>query len=153
MKTIREVLTGKPLIALPGSATVMEAALRMDEARIGALLIVADDGSAAGVFTERDLMVRVIVAGKDPCKVKIEEVMTTDLFTVTQERHINEVWREMQARHIRHLPVVEGRKVVGMLSLRDLLHEHLDVKRHEVQALTAYIHGEAEGPRASATGT
>jgi CBS domain-containing protein len=153
MKTIREVLTGKPLIALPGSATVMEAALRMDEARIGAMLIVADDGGAAGVFTERDLMVRVIVAGKDPHQVTLDEVMTRDLFTVTPDRHINEVWREMQARHIRHLPVLEDDRVVGMLSLRDLLHEHLDVKRHEVQALTAYIQGEGEGPQASATGS
>jgi signal-transduction protein with cAMP-binding, CBS, and nucleotidyltransferase domain len=153
MKTIREVLTGKPLIALPGSATVMEAALRMDKARIGAMLIVSDDGGAAGIFTERDLMVRVIVAGKDPHKVTLDEVMTTELFTVTPERHINEVWREMQARHIRHLPVLEDDKVVGMLSLRDLLHEHLDVKRHEVQALTAYIQGEGEGPQASATGS
>jgi len=153
MKTIREVLTGSPLIALPGSASVMEAARRMDEAGIGAMLIVADDGRAAGVFTERDLMVRVIVAGKDPHQVRLDEVMTTDLFTVTPDRQINAVWREMQARHIRHLPVLEDDKVVGMLSLRDLLHEHLDVKRHEVQALTAYIQGESEGPQASATGS
>lgn len=150
MKTIREVLTGKHLVTLPGSATVMEAAQRMDEAHIGAMLIIDEKGGAAGVFTERDLMVRVIVAGKDPKAVAIQDVMTTELFTVAPERPINEVWREMQARHIRHLPVVEDGRVIGMLSLRDLLHQHLDLKRHEVQQLTAYIQGEGDGPQAAA---
>jgi len=150
MKTIREVLTGKALVTLPSSATVMEAAQVMGQARIGAMLIVDEHGGAAGVFTERDLMLRVIVAGKDPDKVLLSDVMTTDVFTVSPERRINQVWREMQARHIRHLPVVENDKVIGMLSLRDLLHEHLDLKRHEVKALTAYIQGEGEGPETAA---
>ena len=144
MKTIRDILRGEQLITLPGTASVLDAVRRMDQARIGSILILGEDESPAGVFTERDLMVRVIVAGKDPEKVLIEEVMTRELFTVDPERRINEVAREMQARHIRHLPVVEGGRVVGMLSLRDLLREHLSVKRQEVQDLTAYIQGEGE---------
>lgn len=148
MKTIGEILTGRALISVPGSTNVLEVARRMGEARVGAMLIADDGAIPRGVFTERDLMLRVIVAGKDPAKVAVEEVMTRELFTTSPERRINDVWREMHARHIRHVPVVVDGRVIGMLSLRDLLHEHLDVKRGEVQALTAYIQGEGEAPPA-----
>ena len=124
----------------------------MLEAHIGAILIVDSKGGPLGVFTERDLMTRVVVPEREPKGVQIKEVMTRELFTVSPERRINEVAREMQERHIRHLPVVEDGVVIGMLSLRDLLREHLAEKRHEVRALTAYIQGEGEGPAAEALG-
>lgn len=148
MKTIRELLTEKQMLSVGGDKSVLEAAELMHEGRVGALLVVAADGSLEGIFTERDLMVRVIVARKDPGRVRVAEVMTRDIFTASPERRVNEVAREMQARHIRHLPVVDDTGVVGVLSLRDLLREHLDAKRHEVRVLTAYIQGEEPGPEA-----
>lgn len=146
MKTIRELLTGHKPLALRGSTTALQAARAMRDAHVGAVLVVADDGELRGIFTERDLMVRVVVAGADPASVPIEKVMTRDLFVSAPERKVNDLAREMQARHIRHLPVVEGARVLGLLSLRDLLREHLETKRTEVRALHAYIQGEEQSP-------
>lgn len=142
MKTIREILTGRQPLSRPGSTTALEAARAMQAEQVGAVLVVDGKGNPRGIFTERDLMVRVIVAGKQAGGVRIEEVMSTDLFQCGPERHVNEIAREMQARHIRHLPVVEGEKVLGLLSLRDLLRAHLEIKREEVRVLHAYIKGE-----------
>jgi len=96
------------------------------------------------MFTERDLMTRVIVPGADPNNIRLAKVMTKKLFTAGPDQIIRDVAREMQTRHIRHLPVIENGAVLAILSLRDLLREHLDTKRQEVQALTAYIQGETE---------
>ena len=147
MKTIRDLLTGRPTVSLPGTATALDAAKTMKEAHIGALLVV-DAKGLVGIFTERDLMNRVVVPGLDPGSVPLAKVMTKDLYTAGPDRRINEVARELQARHIRHVPVVEGKEVLAMFGLRDLLREHLNLKRGEVQALTAYIQGESEGPHA-----
>ncbi len=143
MKTIRELLTDRSPISVPGTMTVLDAAKTMHAAKIGALLV-DDAKGTVGVFTERDLMARVVVAGLDPATTPIANVMTRDLFTAGPDERINEIARRLQERHIRHLPVIEDGKVIGMLSLRDLLREHVDVKRSEVQALTAYIQGEGD---------
>ena len=147
MKTIRDVLTGRSAVTVAGSATVLEAATLMAGAHIGALIVVNSKG-LSGIFTERDLMIRVVVAGLDPKKTAVSKVMSPDVYSVGPEERINQVARELQARHIRHVPVVEKRKVLGMLSLRDLLREHLSVKRGEVAALTAYIQGEGDAAHA-----
>jgi len=148
MKSIRELLRERDPVSLPGTATVLDAVRKMNEAHIGAVLV-RDAGGAVGVFTERDLMTRVVEPGLEPRTTVLARVMTRDLFTSPPDRRINEVAREMQDRHIRHLPVVENGEVIGILSLRDLLREHLAVKRGEVQALTAYIQGESDAPVAS----
>ena len=145
MKTIRELLTGRPPLTIRASKNALDAARAMQEAHVGAILVIDGDGNPIGVFTERDLMKRVVVPGRAPESVLIEEVMTTDLFTADPAGRVNEMAREMQARHIRHLPVVEDGKVLGVLSLRDLLREHLDLKRSEVKALQAYIQGDEQG--------
>jgi len=145
MKSIREILTGLPLVSLPGTASVLDAVKKMNEASVGAVLV-TDKSGPVGVFTERDLMTRVVEPGLDGETTALVKVMTKKLFTVEPDRRINEVAREMQERHIRHLPVVDDGEIVAMLSLRDLLREHLAIKRQEVQELTAYIQGEGEAP-------
>lgn len=147
MKTIRDILTGRRPVSLGPAASVADAVKAMVEERVGAVLVL-DGDRAIGCFTERDLMTRVVVLGLAPAEVPLGSVMTQDLFTASPDLRINEVAREMQQRHIRHLPVVEDGRVVEMLSLRELIREHLDLKRHEVRALTAYIQGEGEAPPA-----
>jgi CBS domain-containing protein len=142
MKSLRELLTGREPVSLTESATVLEAAALMGVHRIGAVLVVDGAGRPAGIFTERDVLDRILVARRDPATTRLVDVMTRELFTVEASRLVNEVARELQRRHIRHLPVTEGGRVVAVLSLRDLMRAHLDAKRQEVQALTAYIHGE-----------
>lgn len=141
MKTIREILTGRPPVTIEREATVLEAALRMRDAKVGAILVVDGSGALSGVFTERDMMLRVIVEGLPVDGTEVQAVMTRDLFTVDPDQRINEAARELQRRHIRHLPILEEGAVIEMLSLRDLLAAHLEIKRGEVQALTSYIQG------------
>ena len=141
MKSIREILSGRPPETILSSGSAFEAATRMRDAEVGALLVVDDKGAAVGVFTERDLMLRVVVPDLDVRSTIMESVMSRDLYTVSPELRINAVASEMQSRHIRHLPVLENGTVIGMLSLRDLLREHIEIKRSEVQDLTSYIQG------------
>ena len=144
MKTIGDILTGRAPVTLTPGVTVLEAVQRMQAERVGAILVVDPKGKLVGCFTERDLMTRVLLADSDPKEVTLRDTMTTELFTASPDDRINVVASEMQARHIRHLPVQRDGELLGMLSLRDILREHLDLKRDEVRALTSYIQGEGE---------
>ena len=144
MKSIRSLLTGRSLLTLTANATAFEAAVAMEKAHVGCVLVVDDQNAPLGIFTERDLMTRVVVPGADPKTLRLAKVMTKELLTANPDEIIRDVAREMQKRHIRHLPVIEDGQLTGILSLRDLLREHLDAKRQEVQQLTAYINGEPE---------
>ena len=142
MKTIREILPeDKVLVTLPCSTTVMEAAETMTKEHVGAILVVREDGEPCGMFTERDLMTRVVVGRRDLEQVRIEEVMTSELFSANPDEAVDKVARQMRHRHIRHLPVVEDGKTLGMLSFRDLLSAHLSDAEGEVESLTSYIQG------------
>jgi len=140
MKPIRDVLTGRSPLTLSPSATVLEAARAMQSAHVGAVFVL-DGERLVGCFTERDVVTRVVVPGLDATTVRLEEVMTRELFTVTPEARIREVAREMQSRHVRHVPVVEDDRLIAVVGLRDLLREHLQDKRAEVRQLTEYIRG------------
>ncbi len=142
MKSIRELLTGAKPISVAASSNVLEAAELMKKSRVGALLISDAKTGSLGVFSERDLMTRVVVPRLDPEKTSVRSVMTSNVFTASPDGRVNELAMEMQERHIRHLPIVEDGVVVAMLSLRDLLRAHLQVKRREVRELTSYIQGE-----------
>lgn len=144
MKTIGQILTGNPVVTLPTGATALEAARSMAENRVGAILVQDPGEGPVGMFTERDLMVRVVVPGLAPAEERIEDHMTRELYSVEPDLPLNKVAQEMQARHIRHLPVIRGQEVLGMLSFRDLLRAHLEVTTGEVEALTEYIHGPGE---------
>lgn len=146
MSLIAGLLTGRKLLVQPGSATALEAARFMVENGIGAVLITERDGRISGIFTERDLMTRVVVPGKDPAQVRLEEVMTREVYTATKQARVVDVRRELQRRHIRHLPVVDGERAVAMLSLRNLLAADLAETTREKRALSEYIQGAGEPP-------
>ena len=141
---IKELLTGRQLLTLGEKASVLEAAQAMSEKKVGAVLVTAPDGRLAGIFTERDLMSRVVVARLDPEKVALREVMTRDVFSVGPDRELADVQRELQRRHIRHIPVVVEGRVVGVLSVRDLLRADVDQMSHKVEALENYFLGGPE---------
>ena len=141
---VGDIQTKRELLTLPESATAMQAARAMTERKVGAVLITTDDGRLAGIFTERDLMARVVVAGKDLERTKLAEVMTRDIYHVDPDAEIANVRIELQRRHVRHLPIVEGGKLVGVLSLRDVLRADLDALSHEVEDLENYFLGGKE---------
>lgn len=142
MDTIGDLLTGHPVLTLPETASALEAARAMSERKVGAVLVVDPTGDPCGIFTERDLMVRVVAKGLDPAATPVSGVMTGTLFFASADEPVEPMCREMQSRHIRHLPVVRGGRVLGLLSLRDLLRHNLKMLAEHVEHLNKYIQGE-----------
>ena len=138
---VRSLLTQQDVARISPDATALDAAHVMAQRKIGALLV-GEDGKTLGIFTERDLMVRVIAADLMPGDVKVADVMTRDLFTTSPDRLIADLRDEMRDRHIRHCPVVEDDRVLMVLSIRDLNRAYIEEQQSEVKAMTAYIHGE-----------
>ena len=130
------------VVSLPPTATVLEATKLMVGTRRGSVLVVDGAGRPAGIFTERDLMVRVVSEGVPPASLTLAEVMTTDLFTASPDDKITTIRREMRERHIRHLPVLAGGDVVAVLSMRDLLRADFEETREQAAAMRGYIQGE-----------
>jgi CBS domain-containing protein len=122
-RSVRSILRrrrlGPAIVTAHPDETVREAAVRMAQNCRAGVLIVEDD-RVLGIFTERDILVRVVGAGRDPATTRLREVMTTDLETIGADEPIAEAVRRMDEGSIRHLPVVEGSQVLGVLSSRDI---------------------------------
>jgi CBS domain-containing protein len=117
----------------------------MSKNRTGACVII-DDGRLRGLFTERDLMNKVVAKGMDPATVKVIEVATTKLITATADMAEAQALRTMVEKHIRHLPIVDDKGVfVGMLSLRKLLQHRVDELSVQLESLHAFISADALG--------
>jgi len=145
MPVVGDLLTGNELLTLPTSASALDAARAMTEFKVGAVLVMDDNGILRGIFTERDLMSRVVVRGIDPDGVRLQEVMTRDVYSVTRDVKVAEVRKELSRRHIRHVPVVDAGHVLGMLSLRDILRADLQEMVTEVHQLQGYFLGGHDG--------
>jgi CBS domain-containing protein len=139
MKPIGSLVTGREIVFVESSDNVLSAVRRLVENNIGAAPVL-EAGRLAGIFSERDLMTRVIVAGKDPARTTVDEVMTRDVVAARTAESVHDCLARMRAAGIRHLPVVEGDQLMGFLSLRDLLLVEISEKVDEIEYLTAYIH-------------
>jgi len=137
---------GGSVVCLAPTDTALEAAKLMAKHGVGSVLVTDKEGAIAGIFTERDLMVKVVAAGASPDATKLETVMTADVFTATPDQLVKDLRRDMRARHIRHVPVLENGKVLTVLSMRDLVRADLVEVRRDAEAMAAYIRGEGEGP-------
>lgn len=120
MKQIADLIEGRPLIHAFRTENVREVARRMSERNIGAVAVL-DDGRLVGVFSERDVMSRVVAPGLDPDDTIIDLVMTRDIVVGAPEENLDEALQKMHSVGSRHLPIVDDGKLVGMISLRDLL--------------------------------
>ncbi len=140
MKTIRGLIEGKVVYSVPPEANVLEVARYMSEKRVGAIVVIEGD-QVVGVFSERDLMERVVIRGRSPADVRVKEVMTRDLLTAGPDESYVDCMKKMQLRGCRHLPIVEGGQVIAMLSLRDLLKVEIEQMEEEIKWMNAYIHG------------
>ena len=123
--------------------TVFEAARAMVERNIGAVPVLRD-GLLVGIFSERDLMKRVVVEGRDPRTTRVEEVMTEDPLTVRPDESLETCLVLMRRHGFRHLPVCDGKELKGIVSLRDILLHDLNEKDHEVRMMRAYIQASPE---------
>ena len=109
-----------PALCLPGSATVRQAVEILREARHGCVLI-EEDGRLTGIFTERDLLSRVILQGLDPAATRLEEVMTPDPFTLSSNDPPAFAIHRMVSQGLRHLPIVDDGELKGFVSVRNVL--------------------------------
>jgi CBS domain-containing protein len=123
--------------------TVLEVALAMVERNIGAVPVLRE-GRLVGIFSERDLMKRVVVEGRDPGATRVEEVMTGDPLTVSPDESLETCMMLMRRHGFRHLLVCEGEQLRGIVSLRDILLHDLNEKDHEVRMMRAYIQASPE---------
>ena len=136
---------GKNPVAIDSSATVMDALQKMEKAKVGAILII-DGAQLNGVFTERDLMMRVVLKDKNPGSTPVTDVMTSPVLTIAKDKQPDDVLKLMQEKHIRHLPLVNDTgDVEGMISIPHLLTEKMEHLTQELDSLEAYISADGIG--------
>jgi CBS domain-containing protein len=139
MKTIGALLGGRDVYYVRAEMTVREVATYMTERRVGAVAVL-EGTRLAGILSERDIMSRVVARGLDPDRARAADVMTKDLVVAHGPDTHEDGLRAMKQAGCRHLPVVEGDRLVGMVSQRDLLQVDLTEKDEEIRWLNAYIH-------------
>jgi CBS domain-containing protein len=139
MHRLRDVFRRRHLVSAAPLTSVLDVALLMTERGVGAIPIV-DGERLVGVFSERDLMTRIVVPGRDPARTPVGEVMTREVITATLDEPAEACRDKMQRAGCRHLPVLVDGKVVSMLSMRDLLRVEIAVQDEEIRSLRAYLH-------------
>lgn len=142
MDTVAAVLQekGNQVFSVSPTATVQKAAQTMATHNVGSVLVV-EAGRPIGIFSERDLMVRVVVPGKDPQKVTVREVMTAGLAVVEPNTRVKEAMAIMTQKRCRHLPVVAEGKIVGLVSIGDLVRWLSRDQEFQIRMLEHYIVG------------
>ncbi len=143
MTTVRKLLEAKKTSAnytVAASDTVMQALKVMTEAHIGAVLV-TENGKVVGIFTERDYLYKGEVAGRSAKDSKVKDAMVSKMLTVTQDTSVEQCMALMKQHNIRHLPVVENDRLVGVVSIRDVMYAVLEDKESEIRGLENYIMG------------
>jgi CBS domain-containing protein len=141
MTTIRQILARKPEVySIDPDATVFDALRLMEQKNIGALLVMKG-AQLVGIFSERDYARRMILHGRSSRETPVREVMTPQVFVITPDTSSGECMMHMTDRHIRHLPVVEAGRVVGVISIGDVVRSVIDDLRFTVRQLEGYIKG------------
>jgi CBS domain-containing protein len=140
VSTVSEILAGKEggVLSIDGDATVYEAVERMVESNVGSLLVEVD-GRIDGIFTERDYLRRVTLEGRTDRESRVREIMTAPLVVVSPGTSVEECMSLMTERRIRHLPVVEGGDVIGLVSIGDVVKFNSKQQSHQIQYLNDYI--------------
>ncbi len=132
-------------VSVGSAATVMEAIEAMSKASVGAVMVV-DGEELKGVFTERDVMLRVVLEKKDPNTTRVSDVMTSPVVSINKEKTtVDDVLKTMSERHIRHLPVLSNGKVEGVISIRHLLQRKVENLTNELDSLEAYMSADGIG--------
>ncbi|MBI1955318.1 MAG: CBS domain-containing protein [Acidobacteria bacterium] len=139
MKPIHELLNQQQVQCVGKDQSVLEVARRMTEWNVGAVGIL-DGERLVGIFSERDLLNRVVSRGLSPAETRVEQVMTPNPVVVDADSTVEHCIRVMNQAKCRHLPVVTEGKLVGMISMRDLLLYNLEQKDSEIELMRAFIH-------------
>jgi CBS domain-containing protein len=134
------------IAAVPVEATVADAIHKMLDYHVGAVGVVDGEGRVAGIYTERDVLRKLSLTKLDPEKTPVRDLMTTPVEMATEETGAGEAMATMVERHFRHLPVVNGNgKLLGILSIRNLLEWRIDGLTQELDSLEQYVSNDGPG--------
>ncbi len=142
MTTVRHILQdkGNDVWSISPDALVFDALKVMADKNVGAL-VVMDGNNVAGIFSERDYARKVILKGKSSHETAVREIMTPDVISVSPSQSIEECMAIMTSKHIRHLPVLEGNKLVGLISIGDVVKAVISEQEQTIRHLENYIKG------------
>ncbi len=142
MTSLRQILARKPdVYSIGPDATVLDALRLMDEKNVGALLVMKGP-EIVGIFSERDYARKVVLRGRSSRDTAVRDVMTGDVFVISPETSAGECMVHMTERRVRHLPVVEAGRVVGVISIGDVVRAVIEDLRFSIEQLEKYIqHG------------
>jgi CBS domain-containing protein len=142
MKLVKHLLDtkGGDVISIAPAASVFDAIKLMADRAVGSLLVM-DGEKIIGIVTERDYARKVILLGRSSETTKVEQVMSTDVITATAEQTVRQCMTLMTEKRIRHLPVVADDKVIGMISIGDLVQAIISDQQQEIEQLEQYISG------------
>ncbi|MBA3973685.1 MAG: histidine kinase [Candidatus Solibacter sp.] len=133
-------MKGRDVYTIAPGASVLEAIQEMSERGVGAL-VVMDGGALAGIISERDYTRKVILQGRASRDTRVEEIMTANVITATPELTLEQAMRLVSERRIRHLPVTEAGKVIGVVSIGDMVQTLISLQKETIEQLTHYIGG------------
>lgn len=141
MKTIKQLLQAKggAVYSIGPDARVIDALKLMAEKEIGALVVI-ENGKLAGILSERDYARKVILLGKSSHDIAVREIMTGKVLTVQPTRTVEECMALMTGKRVRHLPVIEDGRLIGVLSIGDLVKEVIADQEQTIKELESYIH-------------
>jgi CBS domain-containing protein len=139
---ISAILAQKPrdVYSVAPDAPVYEAVAMMAEKNVGALLVI-DDGDLVGLMSERDYTRKITLRGKKSRETKVREIMSSNLTVIPPNEPVEQCLRLMTEKRVRHLPVVDGDQVVGVISIGDLVKHVIDCQSATIAHLESYIHG------------
>jgi CBS domain-containing protein len=141
MKTVQQLLESKrySVVSVTPSTTVLDALKVMADKEIGAVIVI-DDGHLVGIFSERDYARKVVLQGKASKDTPVREIMTDKVVCVRPEQTIEDCMGLMTDKRIRHLPVLDHKKIIGVISIGDVVKEMLSEKEFVIKQLESYIH-------------
>ncbi len=141
MKTVSQLLQGKGgnVWSISPESSVFDALKLMAEKNCGALLVMSD-GKLRGILSERDYARKVILLGKSSHELSVSEIMSDKVVCVRPSQTVDECMALMSSKRIRHLPVLEGGEVIGVLSVGDLVKAFIEMQQETIQQLESYIH-------------
>ena len=131
---------GKEVVSVAPETTVREAARKMRDSKIGALLVMRDE-RLVGILTERDVLNKVVADYRDPDEVQVREIMTRDVVVIKPGRSVRDAMRIVTQKHLRHLPVVDNDQLIGMVSGGDLTRSIVAEEEGVIESLYEYIRG------------
>ena len=130
---------GSEVVTIAPSATVREIASLIASRRIGAVVVLGADQELAGIVSERDLVKALASNGEAALTMTAADIMTRDVTVASPKTTIDEAMEQMDAGYFRHLPVLEGGAMVGIISVRDVVRAHIQHQEHEVESLKSFV--------------